>query len=73
MDKKAVVYTYSVIFSASEDFKDMTPFALAIVDDGEEKFLTRLEGYESGKEIKVGMEVAFSRLDDNGKPLYKFI
>lgn len=73
MHKKATIYTYSIIYTASEDFKDQTPYVIAIVEDEESRRLTRLEGYEENKNINIGMEVEFSRLDESGNSIYKFI
>jgi len=75
MNKKASIYTYSIIYTASEDFKDKTPFVVAVVEDDNSRFLTRIENYKEGydDEIKIGMTVEFDRMDENGKPLYKFV
>jgi len=73
MDKKAKIYTYTVIHSASEAFKDKTPYVVAVVDDGQEKFLTRVEGYDDKREIHIGMEVELLVTDENGSSIYQFI
>ncbi len=73
MNKKATIYTYSIIYTASEDFKDQTPYVIAIVEDEELRRLTRIEGYDKDKEIQIGMEVEFARLDESGNSIYKFI
>lgn len=73
MNKRAKIYTYSIINVASVDFKDKVPFAVAVVENEDGRFMTFLEGYEEGKEINIGMEVEFSRLNEDGKPIYKFI
>jgi uncharacterized OB-fold protein len=70
---KNTIYTYTVIYSAAEAFKDMTPYVVALVDDGEKLVMSRIEGYDESKHIKIGDSVQLIRLDDNGKPIYKFI
>lgn len=74
MEKKAKIYTYSIIYTASLDFSDKVPFAVAVVESQEDgKFMTLVEGYEERKKIEIGMEVEFSRLNQDGNPIYKFI
>lgn len=71
MSKKATIYTYTVIHIATEAFKDRTPYLVAVVDDGERRFFTRVEGYEADREVGIGTMVEFSHLDELGKPVYK--
>lgn len=74
MENKAKIYTYSIIYTASLDFADKVPFAVAVVESQENgRFMTFVEGYEEGKKIEVGMEVEFSRMNQDGNPIYKFI
>lgn len=73
MSKKGKIYTYSIIYAAAEDFKDHTPYVAAVVEVEGKKALTLLEGYIKDQPVEIGMEVEFSRLDNNGKALYKFI
>lgn len=72
MGKKARIYTYTVIYSAAEAFKDKTPYVVAVVDDGKEKFLTWVKGYSESREIHIGMEVEFLGLDESGHAVYQF-
>lgn len=73
MTKAANIYTYTVIFSAAEDFKDKTPYAVAILDNGSQKFAAFIDGYKEGMQIKVGMEVGYSHEDEKGNVVYKFM
>ncbi|EOD01571.1 Zn-ribbon domain-containing OB-fold protein [Caldisalinibacter kiritimatiensis] len=73
MGKKAKIYTYSIINVASVDFKDKVPFAVAIVENEDGRFMTYLEGYKEDKEISIGMEVEYSRLNEDGNPIYKLV
>lgn len=68
---KGTIFTYSVIYTASEDFKDQTPFVIAIVENDEGRTLSRIDNY-TGQEIKIGQVVDFSRVDDKGIKIYKF-
>ena len=71
MDNKGTIYTYSVIYTASEDFKDQTPYVIALIDSNDGRSLSRLENY-TGQEISIGQEVEFSRIDEKGIKIYKF-
>lgn len=73
MSNKAILYTYSIIYMAAEAFKNRTPFVVAVVEDGEERILTRIEGYNNETEITIGMEVELLRYDENGRPIYQFV
>ncbi|KOA18276.1 hypothetical protein CLHOM_31730 [Clostridium homopropionicum DSM 5847] len=73
MNKKGEIFTYTIINVASEEFQDKVPYMVAVVKQGENKIFTRIDNYEEGKEVKIGMEVEFSRIDENGSKLYKFI
>ncbi len=73
MNKRGRIYTFTIIHTASEAFKDMTPYVVAVVEDDREKFFARIEGYDRDREVNIGMEVEFSGLDDGGRPVYKFI
>lgn len=73
MNKTARIYTYSIIYAASLDFSDKVPFAVAVVEDEKDgKLMTLVEGYEDDMEIEIGMEVEFSRLNEEGNPIYRF-
>ncbi|MHB8127270.1 MAG: OB-fold domain-containing protein [Desulfitobacteriaceae bacterium] len=73
MKERAQIYTYSIVYSASEAFKDMTPYVIAVLDDGQQKIVTRVENYQENREVKIGMEVAFSGEVVGSTPIYKFI
>lgn len=67
-----VVYTYTVIRSTSETFKDKTPYVMAVIDRGDSKVLARIEGYQEGQAISIGMKVPFLKNDETGNPIYRF-
>ena len=66
----AAIYTYSVLFSSSEEFKDKVPYVSAILEtpDGE-RFASLLAGYQPGMEIRIGQEVK-AAVHDDGKTIY---
>ena len=73
MAKKAKIYTFSVITSASADFVDKVPYVVAILEDSTgQRFATFVEGYRAGMDVAIGTEVEFSREDSTGKAIYKF-
>jgi uncharacterized OB-fold protein len=73
MDDQAVIYTYTIIYSSTEAFKDKTPYVAAIVEKaGGEKVATIVEGYRENIPIAIGMPVVFARTDATGNPVYRF-
>ncbi len=73
MTKRAKIYTFTIINSTTEAFKDKTPYTVGILEDDKHRFASFIEGYEEGLEVKVGMDVEFSRMDEAGNPIYKFV
>lgn len=67
-----VIYTYTVIRSTSEAFKDKTPYVMAVIDKGDSKVLARIEGYNEDRAISIGMVVPFWKNDESGNPIYRF-
>jgi len=72
MAEKAKVYTYTVINSASEEFKDKVPYVVAVLENKNGRFASFIEGYKDGINVDIGMEVEFSRFDEAQNPIYKF-
>ena len=72
MNKKAKIYTYTIIYSSTEEFKDKTPYAAGIVEIEQGKVAALIEGYKDGLKIEIGMEVDFSHLDAKGNAIYRF-
>jgi len=56
--KNAVIYSYSIVYSSSEQFKDKTPYVAAILqaEDGT-RFPAFLGFYKEGMEISIGQTV----------------
>ena len=73
MSRRGTIFTYSVVHSGTDAFKDKTPYVVALVTENQGISLARVEGYTEGKFINVGMEVEFFAEDENGNPIYKFI
>ena len=72
MKRFGTVYTYSVIHSAAEEFKDRTPYVVALVEeDGQARVTSFLEGYDGQQEIYIGMAVEYVRDDPAGNPVFK--
>jgi len=73
MPKKGKIYSYTVIYSAAEAFKNKTPYALAIVEEDGSRFVSMIEGCDNNRTISIGMDVEFSHDDASGSPVYKII
>lgn len=73
MSKKAKIYTYTVIHIGSEEFSERVPYLMAVVEDEQSRFLTRVEGYSGDRQIQIGMEVEFLKNDETGKSIYSLI
>jgi uncharacterized OB-fold protein len=70
--KKGKIFTYSIVYSASEAFSDKTPYVVAIIESDEGKFLSRIDDYKEEMNVAVGVDVEL--LDtDNDIPLCKII
>ncbi|MTI17741.1 OB-fold domain-containing protein [Rhodobacteraceae bacterium RKSG542] len=68
---KYTLYTYSVVYSSTEDFKDKTPYLTAILEDENgDRFASLVEGYEDGCDVCVGQEIKRIGEDANGKVIY---
>lgn len=72
--KKGKIYTYSIVYSASESFSDKTPYIVAIIEDGNNKFLSRIDGYNEQMDVAVGKEVEILATEnDADMPLCKLL
>ncbi|PKM88958.1 MAG: hypothetical protein CVU87_06385 [Firmicutes bacterium HGW-Firmicutes-12] len=72
MNKKGTIFTYSIVYSASEAFSDKTPYVVAIIENGEGKFLSRIDDYKEEMNIVVGMDVELIDTDTD-IPLCKIV
>lgn len=73
MSRKGNIYTYTIVYSAAEAFKDKTPYVVALVEEEGRCAATLLEGYDGRQEVSIGMEVEFVRVDTAGNPIYRLM
>lgn len=73
MSRKGNIYTYTIVYSAAEAFKDKTPYVVALVEEEGRRASTLLEGYDGSQEVSIGMEVEFVREDVAGSPVYRLM
>lgn len=72
MERRGIIYSYSVVRSGIEALQEMTPYVLAVVEEKREKRMARIDGYTDKTDINIGMEVTFLADDESGNPIYKF-
>ena len=72
MNEKGKIYTYSIIYSATEAFKDRVPYVVAVVENSIGRRLVRIEGYTEKTQVKIGMEVNLLKVNEAGNPIYSF-
>lgn len=52
------IYTYSIVYSAAEQFQDRTPYCSAILEDETgARFAALLADYADGMEVQIGQAV----------------
>ncbi|SES87456.1 Zn-ribbon domain-containing OB-fold protein [Anaerobranca gottschalkii] len=73
MSNKGRLYTYTIVNVPTEKFKGQTPYLIGIVEEGENRVLSKIEGYEEGKNINIGDEVDFVYFDEYGNKVYKLV
>lgn len=73
MSRKGTIYTYTIVYSAAETFKDKTPYVVALVEEEGRRAATLLEGYDGRQKVSIGMEVEFVREDAAGNPIYRLM
>ena len=73
MNRRGTIFSYSVVHSGTEAFKDKIPYIVAIVKEDQQKRIARVEGYTEKTEINIGMEVEFLAEDEKGNAIYRFI
>jgi uncharacterized OB-fold protein len=71
MTEHGEVYTFSVVNSTTEAFKERAPYIVAVVirSDGT-RVVTLLEGYSPDKTIQIGAPVHLKHHDRLGNPVY---
>ncbi|MDR1241235.1 MAG: OB-fold domain-containing protein [Deltaproteobacteria bacterium] len=68
---KAKIYTYSILFASTEEFKDRVPYLTAILEkpDGK-RFASLIAGWNAGTRVEIGQEVHSSGTDAGGQSVY---
>ena len=69
----ATIYSYTVIYSAAEAFKDKTPYAIALIDEDGKRIMAGLAATTAPEELVVGAAVEWVGEDENGNPQYRLI
>jgi len=65
--EKPIIYSFAVVRSSSEQFKDKTPYVTAILEnEAGVRFPALVEGYTDGMEVSIGQTVKCQLID--GKP-----
>ena len=66
------IFTFSVVYSAAEEFADKTPYAVAIISrqDGS-RFMGYIDGPIDISNLEIGMDIIQTEDFLNGVPLYK--
>ena len=70
--EKGTIYSYSIVYSAAEAFKNKVPYVVAVIEDTQGKRLARIEGYTEKTKVAIGMEVNFLEVDEGGRSVYSF-
>lgn len=71
MKRFGTIYTYSIVHSAAEEFKDRTPYVVALVDEkGQPRAASLLADYDGKQKIEIGMMVEYVGTDEAGNPVY---
>ena len=68
MEISAKIYTFTRIHMAAETFKDETPFVIAIIEEGGNRFLARIQG---NPEVQIGDLVEKTEVTIGDQPVYK--
>lgn len=65
------IYTYSILHSTSEEFKDRVPYVCAILERSNgERFASLLDGYTPNAKVEIGQVVQCKGRDASGKETY---
>lgn len=71
MIERATIYSYSIVHSSTEEFKDKTPYVTAVLEAGGLRFAAFVAGYTPGVEVKIGQEVVLIGQEEDQKPIYQ--
>ena len=73
MSRRGTIFTYSVVHSGTDAFKEKTPYVVALIKEDRQMRIAHLEGYTDKASIAVGTEVEFVTDDEKGNPVYRFL
>ena len=73
MSRRGTIFTYSIVHSGTDNFKDKTPYVMALVEENHRIRLARVEGYTEEIQVRIGMEVECLTVDEKSNPIYRFI
>lgn len=73
MNRLGIIYTYSIVHSGTDTFKDKTPYVVALVEENQQIRLAYVEGYTQDLHVKIGMKVEYLTADERNNPIYRFI
>lgn len=73
MNRHGTIFTYSIVHSGATAFQDKTPYLLALVEDGRELRMARVEGYTPGRRVLIGEPVEYLSDDSRGNPIYQLV
>lgn len=71
MNEKGTIYTYTVVYSGSEEFRDRTPYLIGLVERDGRRELAWIEGYGETVRAAIGDPVDFVRTDEAGHHFYR--
>jgi uncharacterized OB-fold protein len=68
---KTTVYTYSIIYTTFPAFTEKAPYISALLqrEDGT-RFPSLVEGYQEGKEVRIGQEIQYLGKNQQGQDIY---
>lgn len=70
---RGIIYTFSIVHSGTDSFKDKTPYVMALVEEKQQIRLAQVEGYTPELQVEIGMEVEYLAADEQNNPIYRFI
>lgn len=73
MNKRGTIFTYSIVHSGTDNFKDKTPYVVALVEEDQRIRLAHVEGYTEAMHVKIGMEVEYVAEAEENNPVYRFV
>lgn len=73
MSRLGTIYTYSIVHSGTDHFKDKTPYVVALVEENQQIRLAQVEGYSQDLQIEIGMKVEYLATDERNNPIYRFM